>query len=242
MSPTINTSELPELERDADAYIQLNEETGQSLTPKIHHLKHYGMLIREFGPLINYSTLRFERAHQVGKNAIISSRCAQNIPFQIATAYSKSMANQLDKNVNREMVIGRDCIVTLIPSEFSQFVDLNEDLTLLGETFLEDAKIQSGHLYLAQSTDNSTYNYPIFFFVEFIAKQNNLIKILGNFVRTVTFDRQKYSYLIEFSDQPAELVNNLAHFRRLTVINHETNEQFVTKDFHLNQNIINYFV
>ena len=74
MSPAISTSELPEFERGADTYIKLNDETGQSLTPKIHHLKHYGMLIREFGPLINYSTLRFERAHQIGKNAIANPR------------------------------------------------------------------------------------------------------------------------------------------------------------------------
>lgn len=242
MSPTISRSELPELEHDAQVYIRLNKETGQSLTPKIHHLEHYGMLIEEFGPLINYSTLRFERVHQIGKNAIANSRSAQNIPFQIATAYSKSMANQFEKRVNDEMVITPEYIQHLFPFEFSRFVDTNEELILLGETLVEGAKIKAGHLYLAQLTNNSHYKYPVFFFVEFITKQNNSIKILGHFTMTVTFDKPKYSYLIKFREEPAELIGNVAHFRKLFLITTENNEQFVLKDFHINQNIINYSV
>lgn len=237
MSPVIRTNELPEFERDVQAYIDLNERTGQSLTPKIHHLLHYSMLIREFGPLMNYSTLRFERAHQIGKNSIANSRCARNIPLQIATAYSKSMANQLEKTVHDQMVIAPEYTNLLFPQEFSRFVDMNEELILIGETSIEANKIQAGHLYLAQPTDDTQYRYPIFFFVEYIVKQNSSIKILGNFARTVTFDKSKYAFLIRFNDQPDELVGNVAHFRKLFVVNHETDEQFLVKNFHINQNI-----
>ena len=133
------------------------------MTPKIHHLEHYSLLIREFGPLINYSTLRFERAHQIGKNSIAISRCSQNIPFQIAIAYSKSMANKLEKRVHDEMTITPEFIEHLFPAEFVRFVNQDEQQTLLGSTLDEDSKIQAGHLYLAESTYHSQFRYPVFF-------------------------------------------------------------------------------
>lgn len=242
MATEVNTSELNEFENDVERYLELNQQTGQSLTLKIHHLVHYSDLIREFGPLINYSTLRFERLHQIGKNAVINSKNRVNLPYQIATAYSKAMANGLCDDSKIEMIIGRESIASEFPVDYSQFIDSNDNLTLLESTSVENTTIKAGQLYLAEPADDSFYKYPIFFFVEFIVKQNSSIRILGHFVKSITFEKQKYSYLIRFSEHPSELVRNIAHYRKLTLINHETDEQYVSKDFHVNYNLINYSV
>lgn len=57
--------------------------------PKHHYLNHYGDLFRQFGPLIRFSTLRWESKHGYFKNIIRHSPNFKNV------TYSLSLRHQL---------------------------------------------------------------------------------------------------------------------------------------------------
>jgi hypothetical protein len=48
------------------------------ITPKMHYLSHYPDLIRKFGPLIRFSTKRFETKHYYFKQLITNLKSFKN--------------------------------------------------------------------------------------------------------------------------------------------------------------------
>lgn len=57
------------------------------VTAKVHHLTHYGELVKQFGPLFNYSALRWERKHQFPKKVARMMKCFRNPSFTISTRH-----------------------------------------------------------------------------------------------------------------------------------------------------------
>lgn len=56
------------------------------------------MLMKEFGPLSNYSSLRFERFHQKGKRSVRNSESKINLLFQIAKTHSMKIVSSFNQN------------------------------------------------------------------------------------------------------------------------------------------------
>lgn len=56
-------------------------------TPKLHHLTHYGQLVKQYGPLYPFSALRWERKHQFSKKIARMMRCFVNPSFTLSTRH-----------------------------------------------------------------------------------------------------------------------------------------------------------
>lgn len=63
--------------------------------PKHHFVEHYPDLIREFGPLINMWTMRFEAKHSYFKRVVHESHCFKNILMTLAQKHQLMEAYHL---------------------------------------------------------------------------------------------------------------------------------------------------
>ena len=82
-----------------------DEFPDASLTPKMHYLVHYPELLREFGPLINCWTLRFEGKHCYFKDVAYRLKNKRNVCKTLATRheYYQSMFRALPKFLEWEI-------------------------------------------------------------------------------------------------------------------------------------------
>lgn len=237
MQDFVDVNLLDEFDNDVKEYIRLNQQSGQSLTPKIHHLTHYSQLMKIFGPLKNYSCLRFERVNQRAKRSVMSSRNKKNLPFQIAKAYLKSPTFFFENRGNVEVTIEKENINDEISSIYSQFIDKSKELILVERFEMNRRTIKTDKVYLMKEADDSSFNYPIFFYVEHIVKSDNNYKILGNFIQSISFDKKKYSYSIRFSENDAELTDfNFKHYKHLDLV-YIDESIYIPKTFHVNGQI-----
>ncbi|XP_036419954.1 uncharacterized protein LOC118803580 [Colossoma macropomum] len=66
------------------------------LLPKHHFLEHYPEVIRRFGPLIDFWTIRFEAKHSFFKRVVHDVKNFKNILLTLATKHQLSLAYYLD--------------------------------------------------------------------------------------------------------------------------------------------------
>lgn len=65
----------------------VNEPKKFTLTPKLHHITHYGQLVKQYGPLYVFSALRWERKHQYPKKVARMMRCFVNPSYTLSTRH-----------------------------------------------------------------------------------------------------------------------------------------------------------
>ena len=94
-STIITTEQISELSANISNLFRLALEIDHEfkITPKLHHLTHYPDLIRMFGPLIQFSTLSFERKHQYFK------KWAKLINNTINPSYSLANRHQYHQSI-----------------------------------------------------------------------------------------------------------------------------------------------
>lgn len=237
MHNEVDLRELPVLSDDTKELYRLLKLNNLNYTLKYDHIVHYPQLIREFGPLYNYNTLRFERAHQVEKGSLRASRNTKNIAFSVGKSYCK-ITDKIISSKNEETVL-KDNNSVEIDSIYHQFIDLNSDLDLIEETYVEKTKLQIGSYYIYEWKDQNRNNLPTFFYIVIIIKQNDSIKILGHIVLVDKFNSKFYSYKISNQDsrwnQVIVLNRKIPYYRKLNYIQFE-NDHYIMKDFH----IVNY--
>lgn len=214
INPVVNISDLDQFDKDVSDYLKLHISNGLSVTPKTHHLIHYSEIIREFGPLIYYSTLRFERLHQIGKLRVINSRNKKNLSYSIIKAYVYNI-NEKTSPPTAEVLINKDLIKDEF-FDFFQFIDQSKDLKLIKSITFKNFKIKTGNYYLYKNGDCTPLNYPLFFYVESVIKQETT-KILGYLVEVDHFDRNKYAYFLKESLAAKEL-DKLPYYKKLNFV------------------------
>lgn len=74
-SSTFTTETLCYLQAKISDHRQLLLEIfpGTKLRPKHHYLEHYPVLIKKFGPLIEFWTIRFEAKHSLFKKVVLDA-------------------------------------------------------------------------------------------------------------------------------------------------------------------------
>jgi len=70
----------------------------ESVTPKMHYMLHYPDLIRNFGPLIKFSTIKFERKHNYFKKLSQILRNFRNITLSLCNRHQKLQALRISEN------------------------------------------------------------------------------------------------------------------------------------------------
>ncbi|KAI2810569.1 hypothetical protein BLOT_001732 [Blomia tropicalis] len=67
-SQNVSKEDCEEMNVLSNIMIHFIKELGGHIFCKLHHITHYGQLIKQFGPLYFYSTFRYERKHQYCKH------------------------------------------------------------------------------------------------------------------------------------------------------------------------------
>lgn len=66
------------------------------ILPKLHFLEHYSELIRRFGPLTDFWTIRFEAKHNFFKRVVHDSKNFKNVLLTQAKKHQLALAYYLD--------------------------------------------------------------------------------------------------------------------------------------------------
>lgn len=85
-SYSIHYNQLTHLDYLILEYLQERKNLfpNKKLLRKHHYLQHYSYYIREFGPLMGFTTLRFESKHQFFKNVVRSTRNFINVTLSLS--------------------------------------------------------------------------------------------------------------------------------------------------------------
>lgn len=192
LSPSFLREDIEVLEQDIKKFCLNYSFFFSSGTFKVHHLTHYVMAIYAFGPLFFYSTLRYERVHQFIKRLVKNSQNFGTLPHQIAhswaTQFSISLLNVKKpeyENVDREYEPSQ--FDSKIPPYILQLIDRSINLIILKSALINDIDIEQNKIFLYKyKTSNENY-YPLFIKIEFIIKQNNVIKLVARPLHTNRF-------------------------------------------------------
>lgn len=239
MAKEIHVYDIDQFNNDVKELIKLNFENGLSYYLKVHHLTHYSELMLQFGPLSNYSTLRFERYHQQGKRSVRNSESKINLAYQISKAYIKKIESYDSDNNIVLINLKSSCILSEIDKNYLSYIDLNTDCILYESIYCDRVKYKINNVYLLKYKDDSSQRYPIFFYIDYIIEQNNRIKILGRPLQTLTFDRSKYRYTVKFINRYLLLDSNFQHYKSLNLFK-ENNYYYVSKTFYIPFEYCNY--
>lgn len=193
-------------------------------TMKMHHLVHYVKLIKLFGPLYVFSTLRFERKHQSCKKNIKSSNCRKNLSLSIIKNLNSSSLKVNDEVI--EQVILKARIASVYKDRrILNFLDLNKELIELRHLVHNHVKFVKGHFYILKRT---SYNLlPIFVQILHIFKQENTYVVVGLLYQTTRFDGKRYSYVVKETNDLIQ-VTCLEHYKSCLKV-----RKFIVKDFYL---------
>lgn len=90
-SPVLTTSHTLQLEMLIKELNDLYIELFEDLKAKFHFLTHYVQIILKNGPVIKYSSMRYESKHRMLKTILLNSSSNRNILKSIATRYQLSL-------------------------------------------------------------------------------------------------------------------------------------------------------
>ncbi|XP_043473418.1 uncharacterized protein LOC122505700 [Leptopilina heterotoma] len=92
------------LETYAQVYENPESAEGRKFIPKQHFLIHYPRLIKIFGPLVHFWTLRFEAKHQFFKKIVQAMRNWKNVPITLSRKHQLWQALQWIASTNVEEI------------------------------------------------------------------------------------------------------------------------------------------
>jgi len=155
---------------------------GKRAKPKHHYLEHYPQLIREFGPLINYHTIRFEAKHGFLKRIVHQTMNFKNLSFTLAhrhqlyityllssKSYFKSShesSTTTVKNIGTLTPIQRQIIEKEIPNV--SFLNQHKEISITGQTYAENMYLVHGFVL----------DHPEFCKIDMIFSANDFVYFL----------------------------------------------------------------
>ena len=228
-------SDLKRIKREVERFYQIyfkyiirpslkqrSKKKHVKFTMKMHHLVHYVKLIKLFGPLYVFSTLRFERKHQSCKKGIKSSNCRKNLSYSIIKSLNFNLKLN-DKLV--EKVIFRSEISNVYEDRVLEFLDLNSEVTELSQLVHKGTKFVKTQFYILKRTSENFL--PIFVQILHIFKQEDAYIVIGLQYDTLKFDQKRYAYVTKRTNTVIQ-ITNLEHYKSCLKV-----KKFIVKDFYL---------
>lgn len=81
--------------------------SNSHLKPKFHFLTHYHSMIRKFGPVINFWSMRYEAKHRISKISARSSFNRRNICMTLAIRHQLQLNEMFTKGkLNKSVIVG----------------------------------------------------------------------------------------------------------------------------------------
>ncbi|KAJ8018321.1 hypothetical protein HOLleu_43753 [Holothuria leucospilota] len=233
MSPTLSLSAtyaLKALIRDHHQLF-LNLFPERNLSPKQHFLIHYPRSLRCLGPLIQYSSMRFEGKHKVFKNVANFSCNFQNIAktlavkHQVTQCYSFLLKKPLDSQdveLNQEQVstlsnVGSiSDMVEIIAQKLG--ITLEQEITFAGAVKLHGYELREGTSVIISWNEDG----PTFGSVQCIIVKKTDIYIVLKLLKTLHFQRHVQAFVVE--DTNAQFQTRSDMLRQLPLDSGETSD------------------
>ena len=207
--PVVYQRELPEIHRKIIDFQliffnkivfptkNMNKIKKITFTMKIHYIGHYVRAVFKSGPLLNSCTLKGERVLSSLNNYLIASNNRKNEAFTIASWYLYNFNTTAFRNTDKYHVI-RTVKIDEIKDTFGDGLELrilnhHKDVQLIGHCHHNDVNYKLGDLFLFGYQENKM---PIFIELFNIFKQDDQVKIIGQIIRTSTYDAAKCVYKV----------------------------------------------
>jgi len=155
---------------------------GSRIKPKHHYVEHYPQLIKEFGPLVNYHTIRFEAKHGFLKRIVHQTMNFKNLCYTLAhrhqlfltyllasDSYFKSnfeTSSTTMKNIDALSPVQKLVVTKQFPN--ARFLNCHKEVCVTGQIYTEN-------MYLVHEF---VLGHPEFCKIDYIFSINNDINFL----------------------------------------------------------------
>lgn len=208
MSQTIFKKDLENVKKEINLFYGLffkcfvlpsrklaNKKKHIKFTFKLHHLIHYISLIKKFGPLYQFMTIKFERKHQSLKRIFRSSNCRRKVSYSIMKWVNLTNLNKIHSNREKiKNVILRSEINHKLESMYHSAINLNQNVQELSSALVNGVRYDLYEFYIYQNNQTSL---PMFIRVVKILKQESRTKVFGQLYKTLEYDSMNFSYKIK---------------------------------------------
>lgn len=190
---------IDNLERLFESFLRSISDLNLHLTPKLHNLTHYTMLIKKMGPVAHYSTFHYEHFHQQFSKFTKTLRCFKNLTTTLAEKYmeifilkwSESKFIEIEKKGKMNLI--KNYELTPYQSIFEKYQNLHfDELNFVNLGFLYKKDL----LVVEVVEDNF-----VFMKIIKVLKHDIHFYLLIRKCETVGYDNNFANYEITFSNE-----------------------------------------
>jgi hypothetical protein len=127
------------------------------LTPKFHNMTHYGTVMRMYGPLNKFSSIRLEGKHKPHKDYARVSFCRKNLPWSLAVKEQLHLSYRFFCNTGfnwNEPVLGPKLDPHLVRDHLPSSLTIPENATFHNWVVVNGVKYETGYLVQIGQNEN----------------------------------------------------------------------------------------
>ncbi|PIK54459.1 hypothetical protein BSL78_08672 [Apostichopus japonicus] len=174
----------------------------RNLTPKQHIIIHYPRIIRELGPLRQYSSIRFEGKHKLFKQFANICNNFQNISKTLATKYQLAQCYDflIEKSIDSEdVILSKEVITTIGNLEYSEKVaarlscGMEDEIVVAGVAELHGYEFrESATVVMIWTEEGPTFGEVVCVLV----RQKSVFLVLKP-LKTLYYERHLQAYAVQ---------------------------------------------
>ncbi|XP_071831683.1 uncharacterized protein [Apostichopus japonicus] len=174
----------------------------RNLTPKQHIIIHYPRIIRELGPLRQYSSIRFEGKHKLFKQFANICNNFQNISKTLATKYQLAQCYDflIEKPIDSEdVILSKEVITTIGNLEYSEKVaarlscGMEDEIVVAGVAELHGYEFrESATVVMIWTEEGPTFGEVVCVLV----RQKSVFLVLKP-LKTLYYERHLQAYAVQ---------------------------------------------
>lgn len=176
----------------------------RTVTMKMHHLHHYPEMIKQFGSLMLYSSLRHERVHQTHKTVASYSKNRIDLPYTLASSYQRKLNFEsiLPKYDSTELqtIYSRN-IADHIEDEYLHYINRDFDVIELKSCIHKGVQFERNAFYAKKFTcsESNIENFKIVKLLKLFV-QNERIKIICQVMHIDAYIRNLCCWKVSSAD------------------------------------------
>lgn len=213
-SPDISRSDLDQLDLDVQVFLKVFKETfpNANITPKMHFLVHFVKNIKNFGPLTNFSSLRFERKHQQFKLIAQRINNFKNLTLSLARRHQRNQCLNIG-NYKKSFVEHISINDRKNDPELIALINKN-DFLVCNSVNINGLLIEKGLVYKF----DLVYDIPQFKRIYSIVIDDDKTILVGQELKTKKFDTFLFAYEVEITGSLSIIQNLPSDHRSLVTI------------------------
>lgn len=161
------------------------------LKPKMHYLLHYERIIRLFGPVILFSTMRYESKHRELKHVLVDISGSKNLVKSLAISQRFSISTACSKNDSSETKFGPSIKRTQTVNIPQNYLQLKPSILKWLE--VHGIKYSVGTVIVLEFPENDLPKFGIIRYI-FVLKERIMFSMQP--LDTLSFHEHRYAYIV----------------------------------------------